>query len=161
MSNDSIGALRVATQDVGCLLKKLPGILGRARKFCDSLQLFYFGQNSFRRARANATIRKNDRFVLDFAPQHFQNGPVVAELAWFWCSLQQGEGSRGGPWTAFRTQIPICSLLPAGASLHANWPISATTGPFWKFCGAKSCTNLSFFRMRAFALALPNGFRPK
>ena len=32
-------------------------------------------------APANATIRKNSKFVLDFAPQNIQNNAVVAELA--------------------------------------------------------------------------------
>ena len=77
-------------QYMGCLLKRLPGIweiLARVRKKVYSLQLFYFDQNPFGRARANALIRKNDRFVLDFAPQNFQNGPVVAEIGQFACRL--------------------------------------------------------------------------
>ena len=75
--------------DVGCLLKRLPDIweiLGCARKKT-TLQLFYFDQNAFGRARANAGIRKNDRLVLDFAPQHFEIDAEVAELAQFACSL--------------------------------------------------------------------------
>ena len=75
---------------MGCLLKKLPDIwkiLGRARKKIVTLQLFYFDQISFGRARANATIRKNHRFVLDFAPENLQNDAVVAELAQFACRL--------------------------------------------------------------------------
>ncbi len=66
---------------MGCLLKRLPEILGRAKNKYGTLQLFYFDQNAFERARANATIRKYVRFMLDFAPQHFEIDTEVAELA--------------------------------------------------------------------------------
>ena len=72
-----------------CLLKRLPDIwkiLGRARKKNDSLQLFVFGQNAFETARANATIRKDSGFAMDFAPHDIKIDPEVAELAQFWFS---------------------------------------------------------------------------
>ena len=43
-------------------------------------------------APANATIRKDSRFVFDFAPQNIQNDAVVAELAQFSCSLTPAAG---------------------------------------------------------------------
>ena len=74
---------------MGCLLKRLPGIweIPGARKKIATLQLFYFDQNSFGRARANALIRKNDRCVLDFASQHFEIDVEVAEIGQFACRL--------------------------------------------------------------------------
>ena len=57
-----------------------------------SLQLFVFGQNAFETARANATIRKKYKFVLDFVLQNIQNDAVVAETAQFACSLDAARG---------------------------------------------------------------------
>ena len=41
---------------------------------------------------ANAIIRKDSRFVFDFAPQNIQNDAVVAELALFSCSITPATG---------------------------------------------------------------------
>ena len=43
-------------------------------------------------APANATIRKDSKFVFDFAPHNIQNDAVVAELAQFSCSLTPAAG---------------------------------------------------------------------
>ena len=89
-----------------------------------TLQLFYFDQNAFGRARANALIRKNDRFVLDFAPQHFEIDAEVAEIAQFAYRLAPAlirsrnlfpdRGTR-------KLLLSSPSILPhAAPSLHAN-----------------------------------------
>ena len=52
-----------------------------------SLQLFYFGHNTFETARANATIRKDSGFAMDFAPHDIKIDAEVAEIAQFLCSL--------------------------------------------------------------------------
>ena len=72
---------------MGCLLKKLPEILARAKKKLYCLQLFYFGHNTFETARANATIRKDSGFAMDFAPHDIKIDAEVAELGQFLCSL--------------------------------------------------------------------------
>ena len=84
---------------MGCLLKRLPGIweiLGCAKKNIATLQLFYFDQNAFATARANATIRKDSGFVMDFASHNIKIDAEVAELAQFECRLATARGRKNG-----------------------------------------------------------------
>ena len=78
---------------MGCLLKRLPGILARARKKSDSLQLFVFGHNTFETARANATIRKDNVFAMEFAPHDIKIDAEVAELGQFLCSVSPAKAN--------------------------------------------------------------------
>ena len=72
---------------MGSILPGIWEILGRVRKKIDSLQLFVFDQNPPETARANATIRKDSGFAMDFAPHDIKIDAEVAELGQFLCSL--------------------------------------------------------------------------
>ena len=62
-------------------------MLGRVRKKYQILQLLVFDQNPPETARANATIRKDSGFAMDFAPHDIKIDAEVAEIAQFLCSL--------------------------------------------------------------------------
>ena len=49
-----------------------------------------WGSAALETARTNATIRKDSKFVLDFAPRNIQIDAVVTELPQFLCSSQVG-----------------------------------------------------------------------
>ena len=106
----------MSSRNVGCLLKRLSGIweiLARVRKKIYNLQRFYFDQNPFGRARANAIIRENDRFVLDFAPQHFEIDAEVAEIGLFACIL-----APAGTWEQRR----VMEAREVGRCMLPDWP---------------------------------------
>ena len=75
---------------MGCLLKRLPDIweiLGRARKKLGTIQLFVFACETYETNPGNARIRKNNVFVMDFAPHNIKIDAEVGELDQFPCSL--------------------------------------------------------------------------
>ncbi len=76
------------------------------------------------RDRANATIGKYVRFVLDFAPPHFQIDAEVAEIGQFACSLAPARGRTEGNgfwvWGFRRSGNRFLGLMGAGAVLPTN-----------------------------------------
>ena len=61
---------------------------------------------NFETAPANATIRKDSGFVMDFAPRDIQIDAEVAELAQFECRLATARGrKKGQPCCEGGTQI--------------------------------------------------------
>ena len=109
-------------------------------------------------ARKNATIRKDSKFVLDFASRNIKIDAVVTELAQLLWSSQVGPPRFGSyPKEDFMPWWPnlIClATHPRWARMHQSWTNSVTTVSILMFRDAKSSTYLLSFRMVAFLRAV-------